>query len=106
VTNKTNKLNNSRDVRASLQRYVQKFENDISFTQGAAEVLANRAAEEIVANNPHVKYNEALSMAEKEFSKVVKKLEKEPSLKDGQVNKRGIQKLKRDKKFCGVSPWC
>ena len=106
MPNKKNKYNNARNVSAELQRYVQKFENDIYFTQGAAEVLATRAAEEIVSKNPRVKYEEALALAMKEFGKVIKKLEKEPSLKNGHINKSGIQALKRDKKFCGVSPWC
>jgi len=95
-----------KDARAALQKFLMGGEHHgISFTQGAAEYLAERAAKTILAAPVARGVPGRVEAAAHSFDGVATRL---GDAADGatRLDKRTVQRLRESEKFCGIAPWC
>lgn len=99
----TGQFKNARSLRASLQHLVEHYEGNVSFTQGAAEELATQATQKIFARYSRAGLSAGLAEAEKSLPDLARKIAADHS---GAITKGELRRMRRQRKFCGVSPWC
>ena len=95
-----------KDARAALQKFVMGGEHrGVSFTQGAAEYLAEKAATTILAAPVARGVPGRVEAAAHSFEDVATRLH---DAADGatRLDKRTVQRLREEEKFCGIAPWC
>ena len=79
--------------------------SDISFTRGAADFLAEKAAERIVTViKREDKRKDAAFEAVAELPKIEDRLRKDPAAP--RFDLMEIRNIRQSKSICGIAPWC